>query len=418
VLVALWDGRPSESDAGTAAVVRYKLEGDGVRAPGSVLDPDDTGPVLHLRASRAGQSGAAPKATWLFPDDHDGEAFDAVGRAIERFNADPARRRVRDGLESAAASLVPDAPDALAPERELAYAFAAADRLAVHYQRITHRVLRTMLLLAGSLALIFEVYAKIVQWRILPIAYLAAFAGISVLYAWHRRVDAQRRYLDYRALAEGLRVQFYWRLAGLRDAVADNYLRRQLDELRWIREALRGVCPAPRTAPPRVDLVTRHWVSGQSAYYRTKTTSQGHRIHRIETWSWTFFAIGLLAAAVVVVAWTPLQRHREWHHGLVLLMGFAPVLAALWEAFSEKFALRTQANQYARFAAIFGRADRWLATPPGAADAGTDAGADTDAPDRARAELALLRELGRESLMENGDWVLLFRDRPIVLAKI
>jgi hypothetical protein len=42
------------------------------------------------------------------------------------------------------------------------------------------------------------------------------------------------------------------------------------------------------------------------------------------------------------------------------------------------------------------------------------------APDtvgRLQSERALIGELGREALMENGDWVLLLRERPIVLPK-
>jgi hypothetical protein len=47
------------------------------------------------------------------------------------------------------------------------------------------------------------------------------------------------KYQDYRALAEGMRVQFYWRLAGLKLSVADHYLRKQRSELDWICSAIR-----------------------------------------------------------------------------------------------------------------------------------------------------------------------------------
>lgn len=41
----------------------------------------------------------------------------------------------------------------------------------------------------------------------------------------------------------------------------------------------------------------------------------------------------------------------------------------------------------------------------------------TESPEQPHALIALLRELGREALMENGDRVLLLRERPIVLPK-
>jgi hypothetical protein len=88
-------------------------------------------------------------------------------------------------------------------------------------------------------------------------------------------------------------------------------------------------------------------------------------------------------------------------------MGFAPIAAALWEAYGERFGMRSQAHQYSRFAAIFDRAESAMARLE----------ASPAAPDRDQSERALIRELGREALMENGDWVLLLRDRPIALPK-
>ena len=69
--------------------------------------------------------------------------------------------------------------------------------------------------------------------------------------------------------------------------------------------------------------------------------------------------------------------------------------------------LKTVAPARARFAAVFGRAERVI----------TNLEATPNVPHRLRSELALIRELGREALAESGDWVLLLRERPIVLPK-
>ncbi|MEJ0008422.1 MAG: hypothetical protein WDM77_19190 [Steroidobacteraceae bacterium] len=101
------------------------------------------------------------------------------------------------------------------------------------------------------------------------LAYLLCFALLTLILIWHRRLDAQGRYLDYRALAEGLRVQFYWRLAGLTDNASSSYLRKQLDELRWIREALRATGAVPPPLSARADLALKCWIHGQADYYAT-----------------------------------------------------------------------------------------------------------------------------------------------------
>jgi hypothetical protein len=243
--------------------------------------------------------------------------------------------------------------------------------------------------------------------RELPEIYLLIFLAVTVLYMWQKRVDAQGRYLDYRALAEGLRVQFYWRLAGLANSASQSYLRKQLDELRWIREALRGANALPPPREPRVDLVLEHWVRGQAQYFRHRAQLQMRRIHRVEFFSGVCLVFGLLSTIGLVAFWSRLGALGHWRHYLVMIMGFAPIAAALGEAYGERFGLRSQAHQFARFATIFARAERATSNPQ------------RDAPGVRGGELerTLILELGYEALMESGDWVLLLRERPIALPK-
>ena len=411
LLLALWDGHPTESSAGTAAVVRMKLDGpSGMPEAGlRPLDADDGGPVYHVHTPRAGEAAEHPvkKPQWLFPQEGDEALFHTLCSRIERFNSEPLRRSIAASLPEAAQALLPDIASRSAGGRTLATAFAAADLLARHYQRITRVVLRLTLLFAALLALIFEIYAEVLPWRVLPALYLAAFASLTIILLWQGQRDVQGRYLDYRALAEGLRVQFYWRLAGLPDSASSSYLRKQLDELRWIREALRAAAalPPPKTAHP--ELAVEHWVGGQAAYYADRAHSHRKRMHLFEKSSQLFLGAGLLATAILVVFWTRLESLPAWHRWLVVLMGFAPIGAALWETYAERLGLRTQVNQYVRFAGIFRRASRFA----------EQLDRNPSRHDRQHALVALLRELGREALMENGDWVLLLRERPIVLPK-
>ncbi|HEX8758156.1 MAG TPA: hypothetical protein VF745_17600 [Steroidobacteraceae bacterium] len=413
LLLALWDGHSNPSGAGTAAVVRMKLEGpSGMPEAGlRPLDVDDGGPVYHIHTLRAGEPAAhaAKKPEWLFPQEGDQALFHTLCSRIERFNGEPLRRSMGSSLPQAAQALLPDGESRSGgpAQSSLASAFAAADLLARHYQRITRVVLRLSLLFAALLALIFEIYAEVLPWRALPAGYLAAFASLTAILLWQGRRDVQGRYLDYRALAEGLRVQFYWRLAGLPDSASSSYLRKQLDELRWIREALRAAAALPPPPTAHHELAVEHWVGGQAAYYADRAHTQRERLHLLERRSRLFMGAGLLATAGLVLFWNRLESLPAWHHWIVVLMGFAPIGAALWETYAERLGLRTQVNQYARFAGIFSRAKRFAERlerhPP--------------RNDRQHALIALLRELGREALMENGDWVLLLRERPIVLPK-
>lgn len=407
LLLALWDGVRNDAVAGTAEVVRFKLEGQ-IHSDDRALDADDCGPVYRIHAPRAGSNSSADvPAQWLFPQETGRELLRTICSRIDRFNRDALRHPVPTAQAADGAGLLPQMQERPLHDQRLAATFASADTLARAYQRLTHAVLRLVIGLAVALALTFEVYAEIMTRRELPLIYLLIFSAIVALYLWQKRLDAHGRYLDYRALAEALRVQFYWRLAGLSDSAAASYLRKQLDELRWIRDALRGANALPPPTQSRADLVQRYWVGGQAHYYRARATTLMGRIHRVERISAVCLAAGLLATTALVVFWNRLESLTDAHHWLVLIMGFAPIAAALSEAYGERFGMRSQAHQYSRFAAIFGRAEGAIARLEASGDTST----------RAASEGALIGELGREALMENGDWVLLLRDRPIVMPK-
>jgi hypothetical protein len=410
ILLALWDGVRNESFAGTAEVVRFKLEGRMHTATRG-LDVDYDGPVYWVHTRRTSSAASTVNidvpGKWVYPKEANTDLLRTVCLRIDRFNSEAVNVRHSSAVAESAASLVPGLMERPSADRAMAVTFACADVLARRHQKVTHWVLRWVLSLAVGLALTFEVYSEIWAVRAMPELYLGIFTAIVLLYLWQRKQDAQGRYLDYRALAEGLRVQFYWRLAGLADNVSASYLRKQLDELRWIREALRGTNVLPPPVKPRPDLVLAHWVRGQADYFRNRANRQMVRIHHLEVLSSISLAVGLVATATLVVFWHRLESMGKWHHWIVLTMGFAPIAAALWEAYAERFGLRSQAHQYARFATVFGRAEKVISHLEDV----------PSAPHRAHSERSLIRELGREALMESGDWVLLLRERPIVLPK-
>lgn len=76
--------------------------------------------------------------------------------------------------------------------------------------------------------------------------------------------------------------------------------------------------------------------------------------------------------------------------------------------YAEKTGLQAQCKQYARFATIFNRARKHFDVLDEQAFEGR----------RIQEDIThLIRELGKEALIENGDWVLLRRERPIEIPK-
>jgi hypothetical protein len=425
ILIALWDGVASDAEGGTAQIVRFKLVGVPERYAfademSSPLDPAESGPVYHIltpRASNPNPPGRAFQLIKLFPQgyEHDTLAegsYDRIFSRMNTFNQDALQ--LRDALaqeRKKSTSYVmprPEAEQLPSPLKCILMCYATADTLALYFQRKTILTLRGLLTLSLLAACFFQLYSHVETkpWG-LACGYLGALGLAYAWYMWAKRYDYDNKYLDYRALAEGLRVQFFWRLAGLRHAVADHYLRKQRGELDWIRHAVRvwhlltvdahsaASAPPTRTEEDRLRILLKHWVEDQYAYFSKVALRDQMTFHKIKKVSYAFFLVGLAMGVIKVFL--------SADHPILVVIGIAVILAALLFGYAKTRALSEHAKQYGRMSIIFANAKRHL---EGLIKLGRCADA-----------VALIEELGKEALVENGDWVLLHRERPLQVPK-
>jgi hypothetical protein len=430
VLIALWNGVPVPDVGGTAEVVRFRREG----IPGAyhdllagsagelALDRGENGPLFHVVTPRRDHPGIDGEPLALrvrLPGEghgESGETFDRVCANIEAFNenalrvaGDPVLRATRDRN---AGYLLPEVETADLPHalRALREQYAVADTLAQQFQRLTFRTLSRLCVLVFAAVLSFELSAKLAPdsgWLALL---FPAMLGLTYLYwgATVRRGKWQDRYQDYRALAEGLRVQFYWSLAGLSDSVADHYLRKQRGELDWIRIAIRNladpsVCGAPISR--RIEQVQEFWVTSQARYFVRAAHRDEGKLERYEAWVKALVVASPVVAALTALAMllpTPLAHwihHHVYAHKLLIVLVFLLAgVAGVLHTYADKLALAQHVKQYQRMGTLFGLAQTRLsrALAEGTGDASH-----------------ILLDLGKEALAENGDWVLAHRERPV-----
>ncbi len=218
----------------------------------------------------------------------------------------------------------------------------------------------------------------------------------------------------------GLRLQIFWRLAGLRENVADYYLRKQKTDLDWIRNAVRvwNTECAGANVTPDMELVRDLWVKDQCRFF--ERASKRDERHSETEKRWSQWLLGATLAIAVVLIFTMccskgepgailrrdiFQRfgrpeyRMELHGVIVMVMGMLPAIAGVMAGFSLKMAYGEQKKQYARMWKLFSRGAECL-----------DQALAKD--DRALAIRTIL-DLGREALEENGDWVLLHRERTL-----
>jgi hypothetical protein len=488
VLIALWNGdEQNTAVGGTSEVVKFKRDGislDTAETARASLDAPEIGPVIHIETPRAKPGGGAKgvavnpwgcevvarhrggwfRKSWryvaavlaeLFGIKPDSDQETAELRAWETFAVQTAMTRQ---FNRAAAKLAFGADARQRLDRSLEYLFdapadrsagvaarlyaeqvlprwcelyAIADTLALAWQRKFQRDWLVLFLL-GLLAIVaFEIVTHVSpELNLLFVGYSVAFICVFIYLLYARYRQHQERYLDYRALAEALRVAVFWKLLGIGtsvqsarsphasavdlssgESVADAYPIRQPRELDWVKTSLRALelldethahaLPNRRPEQDGYSCARDSWVSGQAKYFSGQGPAHDHRAGKLEIRSVAL----LLLSVVVALILFDLERRAHWHHGelghdlVVLVVGLSGGLAAIFAGYAEKLALNAQARQYDRMRALFERAYELL---PESVEG-----------ESFRRAQALFAELGAEAMKETAGWVEIYRQRPI-----
>lgn len=436
ILLALWDGHDSGKPGGTSQVVQQKLSGYpvSVRPEWTVLNPPDSGAVFHVmtpRESHPQVEGAYHltehhTAAHFFRTKKDEHAAEKKGRTIfasllERtntFNRDltnlePVLEASLVWNKTALEGDTSSSPDL----QSLREQFVAADFLATHFQKKRHHSLLLLCILAlGSPVCLAAYHSSSPDHPgngvLCLFGFLAGAAAALLVYVVAKRGGYETRHLDYRALAEGLKILFFWRVAGIHDDVSAQYLRKQRSEVDWIRQAVRAadLLTSLRTKPAEpYAWVKIQWMEHQLHYFEKSSAACAKREEIFAWWTTALVLLGVgLALIMFAVQFFDYCTHQPLSAGLShdfhdLSVGIVGMLAAAGSgaAYAEKLAFSQQAKQYKQMKTLFSLAVTEC----------------QECLDRGEVEpvRALIRRVGQEALRENGDWVLLHRERPMEL---
>jgi hypothetical protein len=424
ILLAIWDGKAVSLLGGTAQIVNYHLTGvkpsraERRRSEArSLLGNESERLAYHIVCSRDQADGSPvpplqPLQTlWrtgersLAGEGPMPEEFLTTFAHTDEFNVDSAkysaRITARAGLSPAVRS---DARFAGAIDQ----LFQAADWLAIHFQRRVLLAMRALYTLAALMGIAFAVYDNLPAQDNMLFVFLLLFALGGFIVVLANRRGWHRKYLDYRALAEGLRVQSYWHRAGISltgdaEFARDNFLQKQDVELGWVRNVMRGAAleSGMERRPEVTDVrnVIREWVGdeqqrGQLDYYQRKA-AQRARTHRFtETIGFASLCVGIgisIALAVFGRGLSPDEKNI-----LVMTMAVFSIVAGVRAAYAYKKADKELIKQYRYMQRIFNEARIAL-----------------DRAARADEQREILRLLGEAALAEQVEWALMHRQRPL-----
>lgn len=290
----------------------------------------------------------------------------------------------------------------------VANVYSMADALAVKYAKLSVRLWCAVFVLAAFSGIALPLRELEIEKRGSHVtlgAYCAFIfvAFLLMVWEWHGGlrpwecgVGLRKCHEDYRALAEALRVQFFWMAAGLPDMAAEQYLPKQSGEMAWIRDAI-SECALYRPAkvehlPLRFRLA-HEWVTGQAKYFSKTLRHHKKNKMKFEIFAWAASAVGIA---------TPLFAFSKSFEGSHVIAAFAAIalwFAALTWLYIERRGFAQEGRQYARMYKLFHDADRALEYLEKKTDyLGSE---------------QTIRELGREALEENGDWLSMHRERKL-----
>jgi len=194
--------------------------------------------------------------------------------------------------------------------------------------------------------------------------------------------------------------------------VTDYFLRDQRDELEWIRRALStnelGVMEQHVSGWAEIEHVRKCWIEDQLSYFTRpgkgavmKNSQLAERWNRLAE---RLFMFGLTLTLIVLIfhlffadAWG--DRGDAALQVMIFAYSIAFAAAGLCKFYSDIQGYEPQAQRYRSSALLFDIAQTRLQEA-------------MDAGDLAAARKVIF-DMGREALDENGDWLILHRDRPV-----
>jgi hypothetical protein len=433
LMIAIWNGAATDHRAGTARAIQFRRMGvmpsdELVVSPRDVLlSPQVDDLNFEIRCSRVSAPHPAGVTVLGFTggDSQGGEDYpERLRTTLQRlaeFNRDVDKFGEVIALKGRRLSQ----PRATPIPKTLEYLdrlFTAADWMGGYHQRCFTRALKARYGLWALMAFLLIAFKKDSVGTIAIVAIigvLTVFLLGTLLALWAHRRSWHRKYLDYRALAEALRVDFYWEVAGVRrefdgEFAHESFLQKQDVELQWIRNAMRAVSLQLAIHPcgnfnEGFPFVFADWVgddhpasgTGQMFYYRRRLHKLSHSLHVSEQIDRTLLFGGLvLALAFAVDVALRMGSHyllpEQLRSTMLWALALLPVYAAIFEIYLNEKADRALIRQYQYMYSLFAFAAGELR-----------AAATTEL------KLAILRSLGHACLAEHAQWILAHRDKRI-----
>ena len=493
VLFAFWNGTDLENNnAGTSAVVRFKLYGSGLfrRVADDPLTFPTIGPVVHLRFPRANETTNFSPGVFLWTRERLKEA-ESSQKSLPEFptfvekdeyqlgeNSEdlialttPVMERLgefnqtvvkyqdihqfkMDNLNNPKeyqklyGDLFPDlskeSPEAKATTineilnedsgtRILAENYRISSCMADYYKKWRGRwrwcyvLMASMYLIFSGLLVAGTLISQYIEhtpnitvpnwcsfwvsdnglYSLLTACYVIAIPLVLLYWYWRKKFPYQREWCRWRSVAEALRVQLFWRIAGIKGCVSSFYRYHQTQSIDWLRMAVYGLVfllPPPKSESVNRDVVWENWVNGQFNWFQdklgrlTKHKQSSGFSEYVPTIFFLIYPAALMNLSENMVSLAYNLSNFNIGTAFVLVVSFFLILITgrlFWLVIDDEFNPISEIDLLQRIQAPFQRA-LWL-------------------NHKNRESGNILYELGKEALTHNAEWLRSVEDKKLTL---
>ncbi len=390
VLLALWDGsEPEKGGCGTAEAVDFALNGSYDPSSGIAIRSVKNTAVIHIVTPRDA-SVSEPAGTVHYSDSRE-NVLDIL-KKTDIFN-----RNSQKLPKEPALTLPFDTTGDPYLERMLRVRNNAG-RLSRDFAKRYRQTLGILAVTSSLLAFSFLMYDNLeIFWMILACGIVLLCAWVSQRYA--SRSDCHRQYIEYRALAEYLRVQSYLRYAGSSIQVADLLNWTQREETAWVMISLLALSVGD--PPSEKHDISICWILSQQEYHRQAGRSAGRKLDFSENTVRIAMTVSILIYLIAIgfeiicggLFFRPSVSAADadfWRTALKVVLGTISVGTLFTANYYGRLSLPRVLSDHRKMERFFSRMSDEL-------------------ENRGQTEM-LLTMLAREELTENGNWVSYQRD--------
>lgn len=263
--------------------------------------------------------------------------------------------------------------------------------------QLDHRFETTAVLGFASLGLFFySLYSDFFTFKPAVYIFIVMFILSYIFYLFGAKLGGNQNYfLEFRALAESMRVQCYWYTAGINESVGDHYKVKFNKDMSWAKYAINRWYESD-TLYQRFDfeekndaLICKEWLVDQYGFFKARIKRYGQYASYLKTGDFISKLIWLAAAIILAIV---LWNSQPGENVFIFAIGIINVITLIMSYLSEKLLFKELTARYAYCSILAEKAvddfNHQVARP---AD--------------------IFKKYGIEALAENAEWLMIENDR-------